>query len=226
MKRPGIIILLVFALMIITCDDKKAVSNKPVIVCFGNSLTIGHGASIPKEDDPENSYPSFLQKKINIPVINAGVTGDTTGEALARVNNHVLSKNPQVVIIELGANDLFQMILPSITQNNLQKITDLLNDGSRKIYIAKFYTEEIARDLLSEIESDYDKQTAIIKIYDTMFETLSESGNVELIEDIWAGVWGIHMSDTIHPNAKGYEIMADNYFNALLPYLKANGLLK
>jgi lysophospholipase L1-like esterase len=58
-----------------------------------------------------------------------------------------------------------------------------------------------------------------------MFDTLAASDNVELIDDIWKEIWGIHMSDRVHPNAKGYEIMADNYYNAIKPYLEANRLL-
>jgi lysophospholipase L1-like esterase len=54
-----------------------------------------------------------------------------------------------------------------------------------------------------------------------MFTTLApSSSNITLIEDIWAGVWGVHMSDSVHPNAKGYEIMADNIYKVLRPYLQ------
>jgi lysophospholipase L1-like esterase len=66
----------------------------------------------------------------------------------------------------------------------------------------------------------------IINQYDEMFDTLAMSDDVELIDDIWKGVWGIHMSDSVHPNARGYEIMADNYYNAMKPYLQTNNLLK
>ena len=66
----------------------------------------------------------------------------------------------------------------------------------------------------------------MIKQYDIMFNTLASLSNVTLIEDIWQGVWGINMSDAIHPDAAGYEIMADNIFNVLKPYLETNNLLK
>jgi acyl-CoA thioesterase-1 len=147
---------------------------------------------------------------------------------LARVNTDVLSKNPQIVIIELGANDLFQQIPLSTTKDNLQKIIDMVNNGNRKIYLAKFYTEAIARALANDFGiTDYNIQTIFINQYDNMFNTLASSNNAVLINDIWAGVWGIHMSsDSIHPNATGYQIMANNYFNVLQPYLQANNLIK
>jgi len=229
MKVKPAIILMVF-IMFMSCTDGKNRSipnNAPVLVCFGNSLTAGHGATTPGVDDKEKSYPAFLQEKINIPVINAGVSGDTTAQGLSRVHDDVLSKNPHIVIIELGANDLFQGIPLSTTQDNLQKILNILNNGNRKIYLAKFYTETIARAMLTMLQiTDYDEQTALIHQYDNMFNTLALSNNAELVDDIWAGVMGIHMSDEHHPNEKGYKIMADNYFAVLKPYLQANNLLK
>jgi len=189
----------------------------PTVVCLGDSLTTGHGADIPGIDNFDKSYPAFLQSRINIPVINAGVSGNTTAQGLARVRSDVLSYNPSIVIIELGANDLMQGIDISITRDNLQSIIDMVNDGSRKIYLVKFFTEAIAREMMPPSQA---------AAYDNMFNTLAAANNVELINDIWAGVWGIHMSDHIHPNAAGYERMAENYFNVLRPFLQINNLLR
>ena len=68
----------------------------------------------------------------------------------------------------------------------------------------------------------------LIKIFDDIYDSLASKNNVELIEDIWDGVWGIpgYMSDEVHPSAAGYKIMADNYFKALKPYLLENDYLK
>jgi len=229
MKVKPAIILMVF-IMFMSCTDGKdrSTSNTvPALVCFGNSLTAGHGATTPGVDDKERSYPAFLQEKINIPVINAGVSGDTTAQGLSRVHDDVLSHNPRIVIIELGANDLFQGIPLSTTRDNLQKIINMVQSENRKIYIAKFYTETIARAMITMLQiTDYDEQSALIHQYDTMFTTLALSNNATLVDDIWTGLWGIHMSDQHHPNEKGYKIMADNYFTVLKPYLHANNLLK
>ena len=216
--------------MLMACIAGKggSTSNKTsTLVCLGNSLTAGHGATVPGVDDREKSYPAFLQKKVTIPVVNAGVSGDTSAQGLSRVEKEVLSKNPRIVIIELGANDFLQRIPLSTTQKNLQSIINMVNDGNRKIYLAKFYSENIAGEMVNLLQiTGHDEQAAVISNYDNMFNTLAVSSNVELINDIWADVWGIHMSDNIHPNGKGYEAMAENYFNALKPYLRANNLLK
>jgi acyl-CoA thioesterase-1 len=221
---------LMIGLAITGCDNgttNRMAHNYTTLVCFGNSLTAGYGATTPGKDDKAKSYPAYLQGKVNIPVVNAGVSGNTTMEALRRINTDVLSKDPLIVIIELGANDLFNLIPLTDTRNNLQKIISILNDGHRKIYMAKFYTEVVARASASSVGiTDYAVQTALIQQYDTMFKTLALSNNVELIEDIWSGVWSIHMSDVVHPNAKGYEIMADNIYNAIKPYLQSKNLLK
>jgi acyl-CoA thioesterase-1 len=235
MKRfflyPGIAgVCLIIGLAVTGCDNGTAnriVHDYTTLVCFGNSLTAGYGATTPGRDDKAKSYPAYLQGKVNIPVVNAGVSGNTTMDALRRINTDVLSKDPLIVIIELGANDLFQMIPLTDTRNNLQAIISILNDGNRKIYIAKFYTEAVAREMANSVGlTDYAVQTALIQQYDTMFKTLALSNNAELIEDIWGGVWSVHMSDIVHPDAQGYEIMADNIYNAIKPYLQSNDLLK
>jgi len=69
------------------------------MVCFGDSLTAGYGAR------EGNSYPDFLQKRVNLKIINSGVSGDTTVDARKRFEEDVLEHNPDIVVIELGAND-------------------------------------------------------------------------------------------------------------------------
>jgi lysophospholipase L1-like esterase len=236
----GIVFGLMIVLFTISCDTDATDDDQEIpfddqnitLVCLGNSLTAGYGAVTPGEDDKTKSYPAYLQEKIDnsvtngkVTVINAGVSGDTTLDGLSRIDEDVLSKNPQIVIIELGANDLDLTKNPPVnTRENLQEIVKKLDNGKRKIYVAKFYTEEVARATAANFGiTDPVLQTFLIKQYDDIFNELASSNNVELIEDIWTGVWGIHMSDSVHPNAAGYEIMADHYFKALQPYLQEHG---
>src|SRR5947199_2002019 len=76
---------------------------RPVIVCFGDSLTAGFGV------DPGKSYPEDLQQELDRRgyhdrVVNLGVSGDTTQDGLARLPL-ALAENPQIVVLEFGAND-------------------------------------------------------------------------------------------------------------------------
>jgi acyl-CoA thioesterase I len=210
-----ITILLITASSITAHAQSNNTNNGNTIVCLGDSSVSGYSATVAGRDDKSKSWPAFLQKKVNIPVINAGVAGNTTAQGLARVKRDVLSKNPIIVIISLGGNDYFQKIPLATTKNNYQKIIDMVNDGNRKIYI-------IGRRILNEDPLFKDTSQ-----YIDMIETLASSNNIEVIVDIWEGVWGLHMAaDGVHANAKGLEIVADNIFNALKPYLEANNLLK
>jgi len=205
--------LLALMVLIMACastggSTSASTSGEQTIVCLGDSLTAGgYQASNGRWlEDRSKSYPAFLQNKVTIPVINAGV-GGTTADGLAHVKKDVLSKNPRIVIIELGINDNIQKVPLATTKNNLQKIIDMVNDGSRKIYLVKFPNW--------------------IPQYVDMFNSLASSNNIELIDGILDGLQEIHYSaDGRHPNAAGYELMAENYFNALKPYLEANNLLR
>ncbi|MDR0411505.1 MAG: GDSL-type esterase/lipase family protein [Treponema sp.] len=191
------------------------------LVCLGDSLTAGYGAVEQGKEDKSKSYPVYLQEKVNIPVVNKGVSGVSSDYGLLQIDSILETENPRILIIELGANDYLLWGVPvNKTHENLQAVIDRANDGQREIYLAKFYTEQMAEDIEADAET--------IEQYDDMFNALSSNDNVELISDIWDGVWGnpALMSDTHHPNAEGYAIMADNYFNALKPYLTANNLTK
>ena len=69
------------------------------IICFGDSLTEGVGA------EPGEEYPTILSRLLGMRVVNAGQRGDTTAQALERINISVVNKNPRLVILLLGGND-------------------------------------------------------------------------------------------------------------------------
>jgi acyl-CoA thioesterase-1 len=81
-------------------------------------VTAGTGITVTGIDNKSKAWPAVLQNKVNIPVINAGVSGDTTAQGLARVDRDVLSKNPKIVIIVLGGNDNGQRIPVDITNGS------------------------------------------------------------------------------------------------------------
>src|SRR5207244_13108579 len=63
------------------------------IIAFGDSLTAGYGAAAGED------YPSALSKMIGVPIVNAGVSGDTSEMALARLDGDVLARQPRMVIV-------------------------------------------------------------------------------------------------------------------------------
>jgi len=232
MKIKKYMIAAVVALFLFGCSSTDDETEKEAkIVCFGNSLTEGYGAGT--EDlpiDKNKSYPHYLAEKVNIPVINLGVSGETTANAVKRIGD-VLSHNPTVVFIEFGANDLFDQVVSSWfgkdinpdfvdkAKKNFETILDKLADGNRQIYLIKFYNETVAREMIMEhLNEEY---MWIYDQYEAMFSSLKNKyKKVSLIENMWDGIWGnselMYADDIyeIHPNAAGYKIMADNIFNA------------
>src|SRR5438067_4131622 len=86
------------------------------LIAFGDSLTAGYGAN------PGEDYPTRLSALIGEPVINAGVSGDTTGSALARLDGDVLARDPRVVIVGLGGNDFLGGVPIACSGSNLREI--------------------------------------------------------------------------------------------------------
>src|ERR1051326_2416304 len=88
--------------------------HRPVILAIGDSMTAGYGV------DGASAYPAQLEKELknrgyDYRVVNQGVTGSTTPQALSRLTR-ALAIQPQIVIIQLGGNDASQGIPRSISQ--------------------------------------------------------------------------------------------------------------
>ena len=234
MEHFQTVALVFLALGIIGCDSGTSspgtdpVENK-TIVCFGDSLTEGYGASKPGAVDKSKSYPAFLQEKVKAVVINSGKSGDTTSDGLARLEKDVLSKNPDIVIILLGANNFLNRESASSTKNDLKTIIDKVKNENRKIYLVSFVGDSTWEEAYLKIIPDILAPSVknIIDEYKNIYLQLSsENKDIELIQNIWTGIDYTKMSDPIHPNADGYKIIADNIFNAINPYLRQNNLLK
>jgi acyl-CoA thioesterase-1 len=164
------------------------------IVCFGDSLTYGTGASSGKD------YPSQLSKLIAKPVMNAGVPGDTTARALQRLERDVLANSPDVVLITLGGNDLKNGVAKDIAFENLKRIVESIQQQGARVIIGGL--EFPLRD----------------RGFGRAYKKLADDTGAFLIPNILEGIIGNRglMSDPIHPNDKGYKIMAERFHEALL----------
>jgi len=226
-------IILILVLLLVGCEAATPPLNTQKtgpIVCLGDSLTEGYGASKPSEVDKSNSYPAFLEKKVTIKVINAGITGDTASGGLARVDKDVLANDPQLVIILLGANDFLPTSLrpASETKKDLQAIINKVKSEERKIYLASFIGDQTWEDSYLKIFPIMPTGIiALLEDYRKMYNELwSENPGLGQISNIWKDIGENQMSDLIHPNANGYSIMADNIFSIMKPYFTENNLLK
>ena len=233
MKRKICITLVIIGIMagFYGCDSSDPASEnngiRP-IVCLGDSLTEGYGASNPGSVDKTRSYPAFLGEKVTVSVVNAGISGDTAAGGLARLDKDVLAKDPQLVIILLGANDFFQRRQADETKKDLQSIINKTKGGNR-VYLASFigdsnweksYVNSFPGAITQEI-------TAYLGEYKRIYSELkAENTDIGYIANIWEGIGSNDMSDPIHPNAEGYRKMANTIFNEIKPFLLANGLVK
>jgi len=172
---------------------KKGEILGQTIICFGDSLTYGTGAG--KEMD----YPSQLSKMIGTPVINAGVPGDTTARALQRLERDVLSKSPDLVLITLGGNDLKNGVAKDRAFQNLRIIIESIQNTGARVILGgiKFPIRD--------------------RGFGRAYQELSEETGAVLITNIFDGIMGNRklMSDPIHPNDEGYQIIAERFHEAM-----------
>ena len=135
------------------------------IVCLGDSLTYGDGADSP----PAESYPWWLQDMVDLEVVNSGESGNTSGDALARVQEDVLDHNPVIVIVELGANDYLNDLDPETTLDNLEAIINSCRASGAVVFLCRFFSDEMADEYS---QSDPDGVETLI----TMYASLAERG--------------------------------------------------
>ena len=188
------------------------INENSTIVCFGDSLTYGHGANSETE-----SWPALLQKRVKIPVINSGRNDDTTEDGILRFDEDVILHNPAVVIFDFGGNDIFSLkkkLSYKQIEANFRTMLDKLDKTKTQVYIMRFYNNQM-------------RFFDIFGSFDRMLKRLEKDYDVTIIWDAWSGAWG-HKDckfDMTHCNAKGYKIMEQNIFNVLEPFLKENDLL-
>ena len=216
----------------LTGTDLSDITNYPPpngpIIAFGNSLTAGVGASMGED------YVSELEERLNVNIVNEGVPGDTTEDALARLDGDVLARDPSVVIIWLGGNDELRRIYERL-QNTVGGTA--LEDELEALAV-RFAVDDIEdMPLLSRAETFDNIETIIEAIQNTgavtiligfdpslydasiadNYEMIAEDTGSIFVPDIYDNIFGnpFRMSDLIHPNNAGYDIIAERIEPAL-----------
>jgi acyl-CoA thioesterase-1 len=182
--------------------------HRPVIVCFGDSLTAGFGTN------PGESYPDVLQRTLDSSgypyrVVNSGVSGNTTKDGLNRID-HVLSLHPALVVVEFGGNDGLRGLPVSDTRNNLDAILQRLVASKTEIALAGI-------TLPPDYGADY------IRSFEAMYTDLARKYHVPLLPFLLKGVFGVDgmmQPDRTHATAQGNKVVAANVFTLIRPMLK------
>ena len=183
-------------------------ADRPVVVCYGDSITAGHGL-------PDGqAYPNYLQKLIDergyhYKVMNQGTSGATTKDAVAGLP-YVLRLHPSVVIVEFGGNDGLRGLPVAETRSNLDQVLTGLERARVKVVLAGI-------TLPPDYGPDY------IKSFDRIFRELAAKHHAAVVPMLYKNlinVRGTIQDDGIHPTAKGSAIIADTLFPVLKPLLR------
>jgi acyl-CoA thioesterase-1 len=220
---------------IICCDNGSTSSSEydatRPIVCIGDSQMSGYFSGV---DYPEKSWPAHLQEKVTVEVINVAVLGETTAGALSRVETDVLSKNPQIVIIALGGNDLgaitgienFLTVLNGV-HDNLQAIINKVKGTNRKLYLANYLSKAFLDRFLADQPYNESTKNIFYNSLHGIYTSLEASNDIELIDEyLTAEICNSYLQDGVHPNETGIAMIADIIFSELKPFLLEHNLIK
>ena len=202
-------LVLIFVFMAGCAEEMAPPPRQPMnnkIIFFGDSLTAGQGVL------PEESFPALIEKKLladgyAYEVVNAGVSGDTTSSALARID-WVLSGGFTIIGIELGANDAMRGVPVPETRKNLLQIIHKIRKANPEAGI-----------LLFEMVAFPNMGKKFAEEFNNMYKEIANSQKIVLVPFFLSGVAGrrkYNQRDGIHPTAEGYARIVPNIY----PYLR------
>lgn len=193
--RRRLLLAAAAALALAACGRRSKLATIPagaVVLALGDSITWGTGAT------RETSYPAVLAGLTGWNVVNAGVPGDTSAGALARLPALLQEHSPQLVIVGIGGNDFLRRLPPGETRDNIRKICRQAVDSGAQVLLVGV-PEASALAAVARSLGDH-----------PMYEELAAELKLPLHEGGWAGVLSdpALRSDPIHANAQGYEAFA------------------
>jgi acyl-CoA thioesterase I len=192
--------------LLCTSATAHAQSTPVKLAILGDSLAAGYGVK------PGQSVPARLEAALkaqgrNVTVINHGVSGDTTAGGLDRVD-WMLADKPDIVMVELGANDALRGLDPAAAERNLDAIVAKLKAAGVTVWLAGMLAPR-------NFGPEYAQQ------FDGLYKRLAEKYNVPLYPFFLDGVAqdvALNQADGLHPNPKGVDIIVER----LLPFVTKN----
>jgi acyl-CoA thioesterase I len=188
--------------------QSTAHDHDPVIVTFGDSLTQGVAG---------RSYPDYLQDLLDqngyrYRIDNQGVSGDTSSDGLARIDN-VIAVHPALVILEFGGNDGLRGLPIESTRKHLEEMITRFKQAKIPVVLAGI-------TLPPNYGPDY------VKPFTAMFPELAKQYRIKLLPFLLVHVYqnpGMMQPDGIHPNGAGNEVIAKDVFDLIRPLLTRDG---
>ncbi|WP_404381986.1 arylesterase [Caenispirillum salinarum] len=214
MRFPGLKALCTFGLALWLVNGNgpaaMAAEGDPVtLLALGDSLTAGY--DLPQDAAfPVRLEEALRTRGLDVKVINAGVSGDTTAGGLARLDWLISGQDIDAAIVELGANDALRGLPPEDAKKNLDAILSKLKDQGVNVLLAGMMAPR-------NMGPDY------VKAFDAMYPALAEKHDVLLYPFFLEGVAmqeDLLLPDGMHPNERGVDVMVET----ILP--KVEALLK
>lgn len=186
-------------------DTRQQPLSDAVVLALGDSLTAGYGAG------QGESYPELLAEQTPWQVINAGISGDTSAQALARLPDLLVKHQPQLVIISIGGNDFLQRQNEQQTRDNIQAMIALAQSNQAQVLLVgiPYYSVRAALGMPKD---------------HPLYQEIADKEKITLLSGAWGDVLKDSnlRSDQIHPNTLGYQ----QFTLRLLAFLKDEGWLQ
>ena len=178
------------------------------VLVIGDSLSAEYGLK------RESGWVALLKNSLsnthpNTEIINASISGDTTSGGLTRLKALLERTTPNIVLIELGANDALRGLPLEMTKNNLLAMIRLVKAAGASPIVAGM-----------QIPTNYGREYTMA--FKKIFEVVAETENTALIPFFLEGIAedpAMFQADTIHPNEKAQPILMENVRKILLPIL-------
>lgn len=174
-----------------------AAADPAKIVAFGDSLTAGYELA-PGEAFPEQLQAALVEKGHAVAVANAGVSGDTTSDGLARLDWSV-PDGTDLVVLEFGANDMLRGLAPEIAAKNIDAMIARLKERGIRVLLAGMRAAP-------NLGADY------ARTFDAIYPDLAREHDVPLYPFFLDGVAaksGLLLADGMHPNAEGVKVIVE-----------------
>ena len=186
------------------------VSQLPSVLFLGTSLTAGYGLRNPATE----AFPALIQRKLDsagrsFRVVNAGVSGESSAGALARIDWLLQRDSVAVLVLETGANDGLRGQDPDSVRARIQAIVDRARRSVPPPALVL-----VGMEALPNLGADYGRR------FRAIFPELARANRAALVPFLLAGVGGVdslNQDDGIHPTAAGHRILAGNVWKILEP---------
>ena len=190
----------------LSAPSAHAQSEPVKLAILGDSLAAGYGLP-PAQAFPVRLQAALKDKGRNVTVINHGVSGDTTAGGLERID-WMMADKPDIVMVELGGNDMLRALDPAATEKNLDAIIGKLKEAGATVWLVGMLAPR-------NFGPEYVKQ------FDGIFKKLADKHGVPLYPFFLDGVAqdpALNQPDGIHPNAKGVDVIVER----ILPFVMKN----